>query len=154
MNLFGYGSGQRDRRFTSSQGLCSDWNDGKRASVIIVRIAMHALPKNQKEVMQTLLSMIESTGKERGSLSHHVFRDIEDENIFSLIDEWETREDLDQHIRSAKFGVLLGTKSLLCEPVKIQVFTVSDSEGIEAVNSVRKKETDFTHIHAVRSLQI
>ena len=108
--------------------------------MIIVRIAMHALPEKQKEVMQTLLSMIESTGKERGCLSHHVFRDIEDENGFSLIDEWETREDLDQHIRSAKFGVLLGIKGLLCEPLKIQIFMVSDSEGIEAVNPVRKKQ--------------
>ena len=116
------------------------WNNGKGASVIIVRIAMHALPEKQKEVMQTLLSMIESTGKERGCLSHHVLRDIEDENVFCLIDEWETREDLDQHIRSAKFGVLLGTKSLLCEPLKIQIFTVSDSERIEAVNPVRKKQ--------------
>jgi hypothetical protein len=34
---------------------------------------------------------------------------------------------------------LLGTKSLLCEPLKFQIFTVSDSEGIEAVNSVREK---------------
>ena len=122
--------------------------------MIIVRIGLIPLPENQKEVMQTLLSMVESTGKERGCRSHHVLRDIEDENVFCLIDEWETREDLDQHIRSAKFGVLLGTKSLLCEPLKIQIFTVSDSEGIEAVNSVRKKETDFTHINASRSLLI
>ena len=41
LNLFEYGSGQRDRRFISSQGLFSDWNDGKRASVIIVRIENH-----------------------------------------------------------------------------------------------------------------
>jgi quinol monooxygenase YgiN len=122
--------------------------------VIIVRLGLIPLPENQKEVMQTLLSMVDSTGKERGCRSHHVLRDIEDENVFCLIDEWETREDLDQHIRSAKFGVLLGTKSLLCEPLKIQIFTVSDSEGIEAVNSVRKKETDFTHINASRSLLI
>ena len=122
--------------------------------MIIVRIGLIPLPENQKEVMQTMLSMVESTRKERGCRSHHVLRDIEDENVFCLIDEWETREDLDQHIRSAKFGVLLGTKSLLCEPVKIQVFTVSDSEGIEAVNSVRKKETDFTHINSSRSLLI
>ena len=106
----------------------------------MVRIAMNALPEKQKEVMQTLLSMIASTGKERGCLSHHVFRDIEDENIFSLIDEWETREDLDQHLRSAKFSDLIGAKSLLWKPLKIQIFTVSDSEGIEAVNSVRKKK--------------
>ena len=121
-------------------GMMEYWNNGKGASVIFVRIAMHALPEKQKEVMQTLLSMIESTGKEMGCLSHHVFQDIEDVNAFSLIDEWETREYLNQHIMSAKFGVLLGTKSLLCEPLKIQIFTVSDSERIEAVNPVRKKQ--------------
>ena len=108
--------------------------------MVIVIIAMNALPEKQKEVMQTLLSMIKSTGKETGCLSHHVFRDIEDENVFNLIGEWETRQDLDQHIRSAKFGALLGAKGLLCEPMKIQIFTVSDSEAIEAVNSVRNKQ--------------
>ena len=109
--------------------------------MVIVRIAMNALPEKQKEVMQTLLSMIESTGKERGCLSHHVFRDIEDENVFSLIDEWESREELDQHIGSAKFGVLLGTKSLLCEPPNIQIHTVSNSEGMAAVKAARDKKT-------------
>ena len=109
--------------------------------MIIVRIAMNALPEKQKEVMQTLLSMIESTGKEKGCLSHRVFRDIEEDNVFSLIDEWETREDLDQHIRSAKFGVLLGTKSLLCEPPEVQIHTVSDSEGMAAVYAARDKKT-------------
>jgi quinol monooxygenase YgiN len=114
-------------------------NKQRRATVIIVRITMNALPEKQKEVMQTLLSMIESTGKERGCLSNRVFRDIEDENVFSLIDEWETREALDQHIRSAKFGALLGTKCLLCEPPNIEIHTVSHSEGMAAINAVRDK---------------
>ena len=109
--------------------------------MIIVRIGLIPLPEKQKEVMQTLLSMIASTEKEKGCLSHHVLRDIEDENVFSLIDEWETREDLDQHIRSAKFGVLLGVKSLLCEPPNIQIHTVSNSERMAAVNGGRDKKT-------------
>ena len=95
--------------------------------------------EKQKEVMQTLLSMIEPTGKEKGCLSYHVFQDIENRNLFSLLGEWNTREELDCHIKSDRFGVLLGTKSLLCEPLKIQIVTVSDSEGIEAFNSARKK---------------
>ena len=107
--------------------------------MVIVKIALNALPEKQKEVIQTLLSMIESTVKERGCLSHRIFRDLEDENAFSLIDEWKTREDLEQHLRSAKFGVLLGTKSLLCEPPNIQIHTVSDSEGMAAVNAARNK---------------
>ena len=109
--------------------------------MIIVWITMNALPEKQKEVMQTLLSMIESTAKERGCLSHRVLRAIEDENVFSLIDEWEIREDLNQHIRSAKFGVLLGTKSLLCEPPNIQIHTVSNSERTAADNAARDKRT-------------
>ena len=76
--------------------------------------------------MQTLLSMIEPTGKEAGCLSYAIFCDIEDKNRFSLLEEWETREDLDHHITTHRFGVLLGTKTLLSEPLKINIFTVSD----------------------------
>ena len=107
--------------------------------MIVVRMIMKVLPEKHKEVMQTLLSMIESPGKDNRYLSYGIFCDIENKNVFNLISEWETRKDLDDHIRSYRFSVLLGTKSLLCEPLKIQIFTVSKSEGIESVNSVRKK---------------
>ena len=109
--------------------------------MIIVRITMNSLIEKRTEVRQTLLSMIEPTEKEKGCLSCHVFRDIEDRNVFSLIAEWETRKDLDDHIRSDRFGVLLGTKSLLCEPQQIEIHTVSYSEGMEAVNAARAKRT-------------
>jgi quinol monooxygenase YgiN len=109
--------------------------------MIIVRITMNVLPEKQLEVMQTLLSMIEPTGKEAGCLSYAVFCDIEDKSLFSLLEEWETREDLDHHIMSQRFGVLLGTKTLLCEPPKIQIHTVSQSEGMEAVHAARNKRS-------------
>jgi quinol monooxygenase YgiN len=109
--------------------------------VIIIGITMNVLIEKRTEVMQTLLSMIEPTENERGCLSCHVFRDIEDENVFSLIEEWQTRQDLDDHIRSDRFSVLLGTKSLLCEPQQIEIHTVSRSEGMETVNAARTKRT-------------
>jgi quinol monooxygenase YgiN len=107
--------------------------------MIMIRITMRSLMEKQKEVMQTLLSMVESPGKKGGYLNYGIFCDIEDKNVFNLISKWKTRQDLDDHIKSYRFSVLLGTKSLLCEPLKVQIFTVSNSEGIEAVNSVRKK---------------
>ena len=108
--------------------------------MIIVRTIINVLPEKQKEVLQTLLSMIEPPGKEKGCLSYGIFRDIEDKNFFNLISEWETRQHLDYHLKSDRFSVLLGTKSLLCEPLKIQILTVSDSAGIEAVKSAREKK--------------
>jgi quinol monooxygenase YgiN len=111
----------------------------RRVIVIIVRITMDALMEKRTEVMQTLLSMIEPTENKRGCLSCQVLRDVEDRNVFSLIQAWETREDLDDHINSDRFSVLLGTKSLLCEPQQIEIHTVSNTEGMAAVNAARMK---------------
>jgi quinol monooxygenase YgiN len=111
----------------------------RRGRVIIVRITMNALVEKRTEVLQTILSMIEPTENERGCLSFQAFRDIEDKNGFDLIAEWKTREDLNHYIRSDRFSVLLGTKSLLCEPPQIEIHTVSHSEGMETVNTARGK---------------
>jgi quinol monooxygenase YgiN len=105
--------------------------------MIIVRITMNALSEKQLEVMQTLLSMIGPSENETGCLSYAVFRDIEDKNRFNLLQEWETRKDLNHHLKSHRFGALLGAKALLCEPPEIQIHTVSRSEGMEAVHAAR-----------------
>ena len=109
--------------------------------MILVRIIMNILPEKQKEVMQTLLSMIEPVRDEKGCLSYDVFYGIDGQTVFNLIEEWETREDLDRHIRSDRFGVLLGTKSLLAQPLEMKIYTVSHSEGAEVLNALRRKGT-------------
>jgi len=107
--------------------------------MIITRTIMDVLPDKRKEVIQTLLSMIDAVGKENGCLSYHVSTDIELKTVFSLFEEWKTREDLECHLRSEKFGVLLGTKSLLAKPMELKIHTISNSEGIELVHALRKK---------------
>ena len=110
--------------------------------MIAVRITMNVLPEKQKELVQTLLSMVGSMEKETGCLSYALFCDIEDKNLLNLLEEWQTRKDLDHHLRSEMFGVLLGTKSLLIEPHGIQIDTIHQSEGIEAVHTVRGNARD------------
>jgi quinol monooxygenase YgiN len=111
--------------------------------MIIVRTIMTALPEKQKEVLQTLLSLLEQPGKEKGCLSYAILGDIEDGNVFNLFSEWETRQHLDRHMRSDRFSVLLGTKCLLSEPLQIKIATISEYEGMETVCSVRKKKLDL-----------
>ena len=98
---------------------------------------MKALTEKQTEMKQTLLSMLEAAGKEKGCLSYDVFWDIEGKSVFNLFEEWETREDLDRHIGSERFSVLLGTKSLLSKPLEMKIHTISHSEGMEVVNAIR-----------------
>ncbi|MFZ0482105.1 MAG: antibiotic biosynthesis monooxygenase [Desulfobacterales bacterium] len=107
--------------------------------MIIAKTIMNALPEKRKEVFQTLLSMIEVLRQEKGCRSCQVFQDIEDENVFSVVQKWETREDLEHHMRSDRFSVLLGANILLKEQQNIQIHTVLHTEGNGIVNAVRGK---------------
>jgi quinol monooxygenase YgiN len=105
----------------------------------MIRITMNALVEKRAEVLQTLLSMIEPTENERGCQSCQIFRGIEDKNVFSLIQEWGSREDLEVHIKSDRFSVLLGTKSLLFELPQFEIHTISHSEGKESIDAIRSQ---------------
>jgi quinol monooxygenase YgiN len=105
--------------------------------MIAVRITLDVLPEKQLELMQTLFSLIKPVGKEPGCKSYKVCRDIKDKNSFCLFEEWENRENFEQHIKTLRFKVLLGTRTLLRKPPEIKIYTVSRTQGMEAVMAMR-----------------
>ena len=107
--------------------------------MISVKITINVIAEKHKEVLQTLLSLIEPVEKEKGCKNCAVFCDIDDQNSICIVEEWETQKDLNHHLKSIRFGVLLGTKPLLCEPLKIQICTISRIRGMEFVEAVRNK---------------
>lgn len=114
--------------------------------MIIVRTTLKVFPEKQLEVLQTLLSLMEPVGGEPGCKSCFAFCDINDNHHLILLEEWETQKDLDRHMQSLLFGVLLGTRTLLSEPPQIQIHTVTRTRGMEAVHALRQnKENSLIH---------
>ena len=111
--------------------------------MIVVRITMNVIPIKQKELVQTLRPMMASMKKEVGYMSLDLSCNIEDENFLTLIEEWQTREELDRHLKSNLFGVLLGANTLLWESPLIQIHTVSQSERVEAIDVVRNRRNQL-----------
>jgi quinol monooxygenase YgiN len=103
---------------------------------------MHVLPEKQKEVVQTLLSLMSPMKREVGCLSYALLCDMEDKNMLYVLQEWESREELNHHLKSDMFGILLGTKSLLYHSHKIHIYTIQQAEGMSAVLAVRAKKND------------
>lgn len=110
--------------------------------MIFVQITMHVLPEKQKEVVQTLLSLMALMENEAGCLGFSLLSDIKDKNSLCVLEEWENREKLDHHLQSDIFGVLLGIKSLLQGLHGIHIYTVHQSEGMNAVLAARGKRDD------------
>lgn len=64
-------------------------------------------------------------------------QDIENENIFKLIEEWETKQHLYSHLRSELFTVLLGARNLMSEPLEFRFNEIAFTDGIDALTAVR-----------------
>ena len=101
-------------------------------SLVIVFIRIEARPEKRKELSQTLQSIVQRVGMERGCLHADLYQDTEKENEFLVVEEWATQKDSDKHLRSDIFTVLLGAGSLLSRPAGIVIHTISHSTELEA----------------------
>jgi quinol monooxygenase YgiN len=114
--------------------------------MIVVKIELNSLPEKRLELTQTLLSLIDSIKKESGCLNFTVCCNINYENDLIIYEEWKSRRDLERHVKSQRFGVLLGLTILLRNPVEIQIYSVSATEGNETVKRIRGWARTHSHI--------
>lgn len=88
--------------------------------MIINTTKIRVPPENRKELYQTILPLLDPIRCERGCLNYRFYVDTADENSTLLIGEWETRADLDNHLRSNDFAILVGAISVLSGPESIE----------------------------------
>jgi quinol monooxygenase YgiN len=100
--------------------------------MILTFIKMNVRPEKRKELRQTIRSIVQEVRKENGCVDSTFYQNSENENDFFLFEEWENRQVLDDHLRSARFTVLMGARSLLSRPPEIMIHSVSHSSGLEA----------------------
>ena len=92
--------------------------------MILVIIRMKVLGEKRKELSQTIASLVGSIRREKGCQRCDFCQSMEDENELSLLEEWDTRENLKIHLKSERFRVLRGAMNLLQEPYEMMFHTV------------------------------
>ena len=93
--------------------------------------------EKRKEVLQTIKAILGPIRRERGCISCHCYVDVEDEGLFLFEEEWKTREDLEDHLRSDHFSILNGAMRLLRAEPDIRFNTISATAGVEAIKTAR-----------------
>ena len=105
--------------------------------MIIAIIDMSAATRKRTEVFQALATVALMVRREKGCLRCQFCQDSEDDTALSLIEEWRSRKELDEHLQSQVFTILLGLVALLKEPLEIRICTVASDEGMETVKRAR-----------------
>ena len=86
-------------------------------SLVIIR--MTVLSEKYKEFSQTIALLIDSIRMDQGCRRCDVWRSTENGNQLFLLEEWDTREDLNRHLNSERFKVFRGAMNLLQEPCEM-----------------------------------
>lgn len=102
-------------------------------------VEMRARSEKTQELYQTLQAILPSIRREKGCRDCRVWRDVEDEEIFFLAIDWETRASFEQAVRSGSGGALLGAVDLLVETARVRLGEDSPWEGIDSLKRLRKK---------------
>ena len=107
--------------------------------MIDATIKLTVPPEKLKEVLQTFTAILGPIRREPGCTSCNCYVDVEAENIIYFREEWKTSEDLDAHLRSVHFCVLIGAMKLLIKEPEIRFDTISSTAGPEAITSARAR---------------
>ena len=55
------------------------------------------------EALKLYEELVSKTQKEVGCISYNLFRDVNDNSILTMIEEWESKEALDDHMKTEHF---------------------------------------------------
>ena len=91
--------------------------------LVIIRMKVH--PEKRMELSQAIASLIGPIRTEKGCLRCDFCRSMEDENELHILEEWNTRENLNSHLKSDRFRVLRGAMNLLQEPYEMVLHTLA-----------------------------
>lgn len=69
--------------------------------------------------MQTISGLAKQMVICEGCLKADIYVDIEDKDILYLTGEWSKKKDLEDHVQSKSYAVLLGLETLLVESLGI-----------------------------------
>ena len=90
-----------------------------------VTFRFQSKPKHNVEILQTLQGVADKVKKIEGCTSVVVYKDIQDENIFFLVEEWQKQRSMEEHVKSDLFAALIGTKGLLAKSPEIKFMVES-----------------------------
>jgi quinol monooxygenase YgiN len=119
----------------TTQALKSNF-DGTN-SMVQALLRLKVIPENQDKAVEIINFILERIRVESGCASCHFYQDTSSKGEFLLLQEWESRADLERHICSEEFRHILALIELASEPPEIRFNTISKEEGIETIESVR-----------------
>jgi quinol monooxygenase YgiN len=103
----------------------------------IVTLRIKVPPSQRKNFLDAARMVVGPTQVQPGCISCRFYQDLDDPDTILLMEEWKTRKDLDHHLKSDRYRIVLSLVDISAKPPEFKLNTISKSEGLEAIEVVR-----------------
>ncbi len=101
------------------------------------RLVLKLAGCDRPKVIASLIPLLGSTRAQPGCGACSLLCDVEDPDILVLHEEWDTQEQLDRHLASAEYRLVLAAIDMSRDEPQIHFDTVATRAGLEIVEAVR-----------------
>jgi quinol monooxygenase YgiN len=108
--------------------------------MILSTVRVVISPRERPEVLRILRVFMGHTTARTGCAGFSVSQDLTNHEVITISDRWITRDDLDAHVRSAEYRLLLAVIDLSVTPPEISFDELQHLGGLDLVHAVRSSE--------------
>jgi quinol monooxygenase YgiN len=109
--------------------------------MILSTVRLAISPRERPEVLRILRVFMGHTTARSGCAGFSVSQDLTNSEALTISDRWVTREDLDEHLRSTEYRLLLAVIDLSLTPPDIRFDELVHLGGLDLVQSLRDPMT-------------
>jgi quinol monooxygenase YgiN len=117
-------------------GQQTDRHGSKVTYMIISLLHLKVSPTERMNVLSTIHSILGPTSAKSGCLGCGFYSRTQNDDELLLLEKWESKKDLESHIRSDEFQKVLAAMETAIEPPEINFHTITSTEGLELVKKI------------------
>jgi quinol monooxygenase YgiN len=113
--------------------LAAQTGDRKKSTLIVFSIEIVVADQVRTALLRTLGSILEPTRVAAGCLSVRLYSDLDKRKALVLVEEWESRDQFEHNLDTAKLNAIVGAIELSSEAPVVHLDTVERQEGVDTL---------------------
>lgn len=91
--------------------------------MIIIHATFHINPVKQDIFLEEIQPLIASSREENGNISYRLQKDVENENVYTMVEVWQDMQAVTSHNSSNHFTKFVAkAKDFLSAPLEVKAF--------------------------------
>jgi quinol monooxygenase YgiN len=116
----------------------------RNRTLIVFSMQIVAPDEKRAAIVRTLGSLLGPTRAAAGCMQAHLYADLDKRKKLFLVEEWESREQFERNLDSAKLNTIVAAIELSSEAPVVHVDSVEREEGVDTL-ALHRTATGTAH---------